>query len=220
MKIGIIGAGKLGTVLGQLAQKAGYQVLISGSGAPSKIELIISVLLPQAKALTTATVAQQADLIILALPLHQYQTLQSADFAGKIVIDATNYWKPTDGPAADLLLPGVSSSEMIQQQLKDSQVVKALNHIGYHDLADQALPAESDNRKAVALAGDHVAAKQQVAEIVNDFGFDPVDIGQLSAGSLLEPGSPVFGASVAREQLQQLIQDYAALKKIDNSKNA
>ncbi|MFT8868922.1 NADPH-dependent F420 reductase [Liquorilactobacillus nagelii] len=215
MKLGIIGAGKLGMVLGQLAQQAGYQVLIAGSGDPSRIELIVATLLPQAQSLTSAAVAQQADLVILALPLHRYRMLAAADFADKIAIDATNYWEPTDGPAADLLISGTSSSEMIQQQLKSSQVIKAFNHIGYHNLLDLAAPVGSSGRKSVALAGDQLAAKNQVATIINQMGFDPLDIGPLAAGKLLEPGSPAFGASVSRTKLQFLIQKYAVDSKTD-----
>ena len=104
---------------------------------------------------------------------------------------------------------------MIQQQLKSSQVVKAFNHIGYHNLLDLAAPVGSSGRKSVALAGDQLAAKCQVATIINQMGFDPLDIGPLAAGKLLEPGSPAFGASVSRTKLQFLIQKYAVDSKTD-----
>lgn len=90
--IGIIGAGTLGTTLGRLFVLAGYSVLISGSGSADKIRLIIDVLVPGAKALTNQEVSEQADIIILALPISKYQELDTDLLEDKLVIDAMNYW--------------------------------------------------------------------------------------------------------------------------------
>ena len=90
--IGIIGAGTLGTTLGRLFVSAGYSVLISGSGSADKIRLIIDVLVPGAKALTNQEVSEQADIIILALPISKYQELDTDLLEDKLVIDAMNYW--------------------------------------------------------------------------------------------------------------------------------
>ncbi|KRM85214.1 NADPH-dependent F420 reductase [Liquorilactobacillus vini] len=209
MKIGIIGAGKLGTVLGQLALKAGYQVLIAGSAAPEKIELTVAVLLPGAVAVTTQQAARQADLIILALPLSHYQQLDKTDFAGKVVIDATNYWQPTDGLLAEILHPGLTSSQQIQRHLADSQIIKALNHIGYHELLEAARPQGAPDRKAIAIAGDQPTALAIVKQFVDSLGFDPLVIGPLVQGKLLQPGSPAFGADVTKAELKAILATYA-----------
>ncbi|WP_281165339.1 NADPH-dependent F420 reductase [Liquorilactobacillus sicerae] len=213
MKIGIIGAGKLGTVLGQLALKAGYQVLIAGSATPEKIELTVAVLLPGAAAVTTQQAARQADLVILALPLSHYKQLDKTDFAGKIVIDATNYWRPTDGLLAEVLTPGLTSSEQIQHHLSASQVVKALNHIGYHELLEAPRPQGNPNRKAVAIAANQPIALASVKKFVDSLGFDPLVIGSLAQGKLLQPGSPAFGADVTKAELKVILETYA--KKIN-----
>lgn len=215
MKIGIIGAGKLGTTLGRLLLQAGYEVLISGSGDPAKIELTVSVLLPGAVATTTSQAAQQGAIVILALPLSKYQELNKQDFAGKIVIDATNYWEPTDGPAEDFLTSGLTSSEQIQRYLAISEVVKALNHIGYHDLLDEARPAKDPLRKAIAIATDHSGTIQPVSSLISAIGFDPLPIGPLANGSLLQPGSPLFGADLTKTELKKLLKQQAAKMKLD-----
>lgn len=204
--IGILGAGKLGIVLAQLVLKAGYKVYISGSGDPRKIALLVQVLAPGAVAATSSEAARASDVIILAFPLSKYKAIPRSGLTGKLVIDATNYWWEVDGPREDILDPTVSSSEFIQEFLPDSRVVKALNHMGYHDLYDENKPAGAPGRKAIAIAGDNQRDIETVSAIVNDLGFDPEVIGILADGRKLEAGGKVFGANVGAEKLRQLLE--------------
>ena len=203
--IAILGAGKLGVVIAQLALAAGYDVRVAGSGTPDKIHLSLSVLAPGAIAATSKEAIEAAEIVILALPLGKYRSLPVEALAGKLVIDAMNYWWEVDGDRDELLGDYPSSSEMIQAFLPTSRVVKAISHIGYHHLHDESRPQNDPERKAIAIAGDKETDLETVARFINAIGFDPLPIGPLSKGVLLEPGMPAFGAHTNRKTLRAML---------------
>jgi len=146
--------------------------------------------------------AARSDIVVLALPLSRYRGIPVEPLRGKIVIDAMNYWAYGEGVLAEFQSAPQRSSEKIQAFLPGARLVKTLNHIGYHELEESALPEGASGRLALGVAGDDVDAKITTARLLNDLGFDSLDIGALAEGWRIAPGSSVFGGRLTREELR------------------
>src|SRR6266851_6106442 len=185
-----------------MAVAAGPHVSIAASGDPEKIALMTPILVPGAEPRWAAAAVADADIVVLSIPLHKFAGFDPGLVAGKLVVDAMNYWPPVNGVQEMFEDPRSTSSEIVQRRLARSTVVKTLNHIGYHEMEEDRRPAGSPERRALGVAADAPGAVDVVAEVVERIGYDAVPLYSLSAGRLLEPGSPVFGAPLHRAEFE------------------
>ncbi|HEY8798787.1 MAG TPA: NAD(P)-binding domain-containing protein [Candidatus Dormibacteraeota bacterium] len=201
-RLAVLGVGHVGPVIARIAVAAGFHVSIAASGDPDKIELMTQVLVPEAKPLWAADAVEDSDIVVLSIPLHRFPGLDPGLVAGKLVVDAMNYWPPVNGVQEMFEDRRYSTSEIVQRRLARSTVVKTLNHIGYHEMEDDRRPAGSPERRALGVAGDDAGALDLVANVIERMGYDTVRLDSLSAGRILEPGGPVFGISLHRAEFE------------------
>jgi 8-hydroxy-5-deazaflavin:NADPH oxidoreductase len=206
-RLAVLGAGHAGPVIARLAIKAGYPVAIATSGDPEDIALITELVIPGARPRWAADAVADAGIVVLAIPLHRFLDLDPALLNGKIVVDAMNYWPASDGVLKPFEEGG--SSEIVARRLAGSAVVKALNHIGYHELEDRARPAGAPDRRAAGVAGDDPATVATIAGLVDRVGYDPVRLANLRAGRVLQPGGPVFGTVLTRPEFERAVREDA-----------
>lgn len=215
IKIAILGAGKVGTSLARVAVDAGYQVAIAGSGSPDRIQLIIEVLAPGARAVLAAEAVDGADLVVLALPLHRFSHLDLSLLTGHLVLDIMNYWTPIDGEISEFEDAPEGTSVLVQRAIPGARVVKTLNHIGYHELEEQRRPVGAPDRVALGAVGDDPDAVAVVLTFLETIGFDAIDGGPLANGIAFQPGSPLFGAPYSADRFQELL-----MQQLDSAKIA
>jgi len=210
VKIAILGAGHVGTVVARLAAAAGFEVAVAASGGPEEIALTMQVLAPGAEARWAADAVAGAAIVVLAIPLHQFERLDPDLLAGKVVVDMMNYWPAVNGHLGSFDSSALGSSEIVARRLSRATVVKTLNHLGYHQLDEESRPAGARDRRAPALAGDDPVAVELVANFIDGIGFDPIRLGSLQAGRVLEPDGPVFGRPLSRAEFDEALGAVAA----------
>jgi predicted dinucleotide-binding enzyme len=208
--IGFIGAGNIGSQLARLAIANGYDVVMSNSRGPDTLSDLVAELGLGATAATSQGAAEARDLAVVTIPLKNYGDVPVGPLAGKIVIDTNNYYPQRDGHIAELDDESTTTAELLQAHLPTSQVVKAFNHIRAGDLTTDGTPAGTPNRRALAIAGDDEEAKQVVADLIDQFGFDTVDAGALAEGWRMQRDTPAY---VVRQNADELRANLAAAKR-------
>ena len=201
--IGLIGAGHIGSQLARLAVRHGYDVVVSNSRGPETLKELVSELGPRARASTAREAAEAGDIVVVTIPLKNIGDLPPAPLAGKIVIDTNNYYPQRDGQIAELDEERTTTSELLQRHLPKSKVVKAFNHIYAAELTTHGQPAGTPNRRALAIAGNDAEAKGVVTQLIDQFGFDVVDIGPLSDSWRIQRDTPGYGPRRTAEELRR-----------------
>ncbi len=203
MNIGIIGAGYIGGTAAKLFIDAGHQVALANSRGPETLRDLIARLGPSARAMTAEDAARFGDVVLIAIPLKDYTTLP--DLAGKIAIDAMNYYPNRDGNIAPLDSGEKTSSELVAEHLEGARVVKAFNTIWFEHLKTQGnKTAPLDQRRAIFVAGDDAEAKSVVMKLIEEIGFGAVDMGALRESAAQQPNAPIYNRDVTVAEARAL----------------
>ena len=179
---GFIGSGNIGSTVARLAVDAGHDVVMSNSRGPDTLTDLVDELGPNARAATADEAAAAGDVVVVTIPLKNYRSVPVDALRGKVVIDTMNYYPDRDGRIAELDDESTTTSELVQVHLADSRVVKAFNNIYFEHLAALARPNGARDRSALAIAGDDADAKTAVTRLLDEIGYNTVDLGPLAEG--------------------------------------
>jgi hypothetical protein len=204
--IGIFGAGKVGIAIARLALDAGYTVHIASSGTADDTATITRYFAPGALPADSQDLPALADILVMAVPLHRFRDLPIAALGDHLVIDVMNYWPPVNGVLPEFEDATRPSSIVVRDSLPPTtRVVKALNHLGYHQLEELPRPVGAPDRTAAAVAGDDPEAVEIVSRITDDLGFDPIPIGTLANSGALGADSAIFGQQLDQRQIRRAL---------------
>jgi predicted dinucleotide-binding enzyme len=196
MRIGVIGAGRMGHAIAAHMARAGHEVAMANSRGPETLQDVAADI--GARAATVEDAIRVAELVFLAIPYNVVdRTAAAGSWDGKLVVDLTNYYEGRDGPELD---PGdESSSVLVAEKLPGARVVKAFNTILWKRL-------ESEPGLVIFYATDDDAAGDTVAELIREAGFVPVKTGGLRDGGLRQqPGSDIYDVPMNEDEARAIL---------------
>ena len=199
--VGIIGSGHVGSNLAKAAIAHGYDVVLSGSGEPDALRVLAIDLGPKARAATAGEAAEAGDFAIVATPITAVESIPIEPLRNKVVIATINYFPQRDGHIAEIDNGAITVPGVLWRHLPDSKVVRAFSMLDAADMSGDGHPKGDPKRRAIAIAGDDAAARHLVTGLIDEFGFDAMDIGGLDESWRIEAGQPAF---VVRQSLAEL----------------
>lgn len=204
MRIGTIGAGRIGGRVGTLWVKAGHEVMFSSLDI-EEVRRLAASLGPLARAGTPREAAAFGEVVLISVPyaaVPQIGRDYADELAGKVVLETGNPSVARDGPMARPALEkgtGLASAEF----LPGVRLVRAFTSVPAGAIGSEAHRA--GERVAIPLAGDDGGALEIASDLVRDAGFEPVVVGSLAEARAFDRGTPAFGrALTARELLRRL----------------
>jgi 8-hydroxy-5-deazaflavin:NADPH oxidoreductase len=191
MNIGVIGAGFIGRAVAQLALAAGHEVMLSNSRGPQTMSSVLSGI-PGVQVGRAEDAAKFGELVLIAIPLEHYRAVLPQWLEGKTVMDANNYYPQRDGHIPVLDRFETTTSRLLADHLPHAHVVKVFNAIFAPELTQDARPYGATDRRALPVAADDAAAKAQVIRLLDELGFDAVDVGGLDESWRFERAKPAY----------------------------
>jgi predicted dinucleotide-binding enzyme len=192
VRIAIVGAGRIGGNAARLWSRAGHDVAICFSRRPDQLAARAAELGDRVGPASPAHAVAGADVVMLAVPWAAIdQALEEAgSLAGKVLLDATNRFGPGAMPA-----DGQTVAEFNSARMPGARYVRGFNTLTAGFQADAA-SRPADRRAVLFICGEYDAAKAVVVTLIEDAGFEAVDLGSNANAAVMEaprrPGS-VYG---------------------------
>jgi predicted dinucleotide-binding enzyme len=205
MRIGIIGAGKIGGTLARRLASLGHDVSLTNSHGPESLKALAAEI--GVKPVSVKQAARSGEIVIVTIPERAVQDLPRDLFEGVpddvVVIDTGNYYPSRDGKIS-AIESGEAESTWVASHLGRA-VVKAFNNIFFKHLLERGTPKGTPGRIALPVAGDPPDARQKVMQLVDELGFDPVDAGSLDESWRQQPGTPAYTQDMDAPHLKQAL---------------
>lgn len=203
MNIAIIGSGMIGGTLARHFVAAGHMVALANSRGPESLAPLALEVGPALLPMDKDAAAAFGEVVILATPWRESEALPSTKAVeGKIVVDAMNPYAP-DFTLYELDKP---SSVLTAERLPDARLVKAFNSIWFKHLQEEGHKGKSvEERRVIPISGNDSEAKRVVADLVEQIGFGPLDIGSLADSRRQEPNRPFYNKSLSLAEARSLL---------------
>jgi 8-hydroxy-5-deazaflavin:NADPH oxidoreductase len=222
MKIGIIGSGKIGSLLGRLWVQAGHEVRFS-SRHPEKLAAFARELGERASTGSSEDAARFGEVLLVSVPYAALPSLgqQLGDaIAGRIVLESGNPYPQRDGDVAHKVIDsGQGTGVWSARFLPGARVVRAFNTVWDKTLAQGA--HRKGDRIGIPLASDDRDALDVTARLVKDAGFDPVVVGGLDTAKRFDVGTSVYNTGMSGPEVRrELGLDTESLRSLSAAKGS
>jgi len=201
--LGFVGSGQIGGTVARIAAQLGYPVVVSNSRAPETLSDLVAEIAAQggdARAAWAAEASAAADVAMVSIPLKNIWDVDPAPLAGKIVLETNNYYPVRDGRIAAIDDEQNTTTGLLQDHLPESRVVKIFNHINWKHIPTHAAPSGDPKRRAVAIASDHADALEFARTLLDQFGFDAVEV-PVAESWRIERDTPGYGPRLTAAEL-------------------
>ena len=193
MRIGILGSGLMGGKLGTIFARAGHEVVFSYARSNDKLKKLARDAQGNARAGTPSEAAKQADAILLAVHWSRIDEVlkQAGDLSSKVIVTCS---LPMDAGNTRLIIANTSSgTEELAKKVPRAPVVSAFNTVPSEVLFGVFEAKDKNRRPSLVYCGDDQSAKDVVAKLIHDAGFDPVDAGSMRIARYTEPFALLVG---------------------------
>jgi hypothetical protein len=186
MNVTFIGVGNVGAPLADRLQKLGHKVTIAARDPNSQSVQAALSRNTSLEVKTPIEAVKSAEIVFLATPFAANEAALaevSLALEGKILVDCTN---PVGASLSHGLKSERSGAEVVQHLVPDAKVVKAFTIYGFENFEDNTYPGYGDLKPAMLIAGNDAIAKQGIATLCRELGWEPVDVGNLAMSLHLE----------------------------------